>query len=127
MDAKKPGGKPGIFACLLKIAIASLLLFLGSLLGCLLDCLLRRLLGRSFLLCCLLGLSAAFLAGAFFAAFLTANFLPRFVILPARFGAADFFATFPPFAPAVFLADFFAAFFAGAFLAAFLLPSWLLS
>src|SRR6201998_790371 len=45
---------PGIFACLLKIAVAWLLLFC-SLLGCFLDCLLRCLLGWSFLRCCLLG------------------------------------------------------------------------
>src|ERR1700739_3329617 len=49
---KCPAGMPGIFACLLKIAVAWLLLFC-SLLGCFLDCLLRCLLGGR-LFCCFL-------------------------------------------------------------------------
>src|ERR1700761_4973202 len=65
-----PGGMPGIFACLLKIAVAWLLLFC-SLLGCLLDCLLSRLLCRSFLCRCLLG-------GSLFCCFLNCQFLTSF-------------------------------------------------
>src|ERR1035438_3331115 len=73
-----------------------------------------------------------FLAGAFFAAFLTANLLPRlFDFLALFLPTAAFLATaFPPFAPAFFFAAYFfaaflattffaAAFLAGAFLAAF--------
>ena len=121
MDAKKPGAVPGPFACL--FSASGDYFFFRSLLGCFLC---RSLLGYRLLCGCFLGYAAAFFAGAFFAAFLTANVLPRFVGFLVRalffFEATDFFAALPPPRVPLLLflaADFFAAFLAGTFFAAF--------